>query len=279
MNTVNSIVVVLGLVGAFFGLILAFANKKLAVELNPLIHLVEDILPKGQCGGCGFAGCMAYAEAVVLNKDVSPDLCIPGKKVVAQKVAELTGKKSVEVEPRIAYVKCANPIATASKKYIYSGIQDCVAANILHSGPKNCKYGCVGFGTCVKQCVFEAIELNDQGLPVIDKTKCTGCGKCESACPKHVIQMIPYDVHVGVVCNSLDKGAVARKVCSVACIGCGLCRKQCPYGAIEIENNLAIVNSHICIEKCDQMDCLEKCPTKAIETCQNHYPKEIAASM
>ena len=256
-------------------MILAFANKKLAVELNPLIHLVEDVLPKGQCGACGFAGCMAYAEAVVLNKDVSPDLCIPGKKVVAQKVADLTGKKSVELEPRLAYVKCANPIATASKKYIYSGIQDCVAANLLLSGPKDCNYGCIGLGTCVKQCVFEAIHLNAQGLPVIDTSKCTGCGKCESACPKNVIQMIPPDAHVSVTCNSQDKGAVARKVCSVACIGCGLCRKLCPHGAIELVNNLARVHSQICIDQCEQPVCLAKCPTKAIQLYQNRDTKGI----
>lgn len=279
MNTIISIVGVMVLVGAFFGFILAFANKKLAVELNPLIHLVEDILPKGQCGACGFAGCMAYAEAVVLNKDVSPDLCIPGKKVVAQKVAELTGKKSEEVEPRIAFVKCANPISTASKKYNYSGIQDCVAMNILHAGSKDCKHGCIGLGTCVKQCVFDAIKLNDKGLPVVDKTKCTGCGKCESACPKNVIQMVPTDAHIAVLCNSMDKGAVARKVCPVPCIGCGLCKKQCPHGAIEIQNNLAVVNSHICMEKCDSMVCLDKCPTKAIQVYQNQDTKKIAASV
>lgn len=276
MNTVLSIVVVLGLVGAFFGLILAMANKKLAVELNPLIHLVEDVLPKGQCGACGFAGCMAYAEAVVLNKAVSPDLCIPGKKAVAKRVAELTGKKSEEVEPRIAFVKCSNPIDTAVKKYSYAGIQDCVAANLLHFGPKACSYGCIGLGTCVKQCVFDALHLNGLGLPVIDKSKCTGCGKCESACPKHVIQMVPNDSPVGVICNSHDKGAVARKVCTVACIGCGLCKKQCPYNAIEIKDNLAIVNAQICIEKCDQRVCVEKCPTQAIQVFLDNDAQGIA---
>ncbi|KGP75815.1 RnfABCDGE type electron transport complex subunit B [Desulfosporosinus sp. Tol-M] len=278
MGTMISILAIMGVIGIIFGFILAFANKKLAVELNPLIHLVEDVLPKGQCGACGFAGCQAYAEAVVLNKDVSPSLCVPGKKSVAQRVAELTGKKPEELEPRIAYVKCASPIDPSSQKYIYSGLQDCVAANILHSGPKNCQYGCLGLGTCVKQCVFGALELNAQGLPVVDQAKCTGCGKCESACPKKVIQMIPPDAHVGVVCNSQDKGAVARKICSAACIGCGLCKKLCPHGAIEIVNNLAVVNSHICIEKCSQMVCLDKCPTKAIQAYE-HSPFGKVASL
>ncbi|MHB8126244.1 MAG: RnfABCDGE type electron transport complex subunit B [Desulfitobacteriaceae bacterium] len=265
MKDIILVVGVMGAIGVFFGFILAFANKKLAVEMNPLIHIVEDVLPKGQCGACGFAGCQAYAEAVVLDKDVSPSLCAPGKKPVAQKVAELTGKKPEELEARIAYVKCANPIGTASTKFNYSGITDCVAANLIHSGPKDCQYGCIGLGSCVKACPFNAIELNDQGMPVIDKTKCTGCGKCEATCPKNVIQLVPLDAHVAVTCNSRDKGAIARKYCSIACIGCGLCSKQCPHGAIKLENNLAIVDSKICKEKCTQKVCLDKCPTKAIK--------------
>lgn len=267
MNTVINIIAVMGLVGLFFGLVLAFANKKLAMEMNPLIHKVEDVLPKGQCGSCGYAGCQAYAEAVVLNEDVPVNLCIPGKKAIADKVAELTGKVAAEVEARAAFVKCTNPIGTSGKKFIYAGIQDCIAANLLQSGPKECEYGCIGLGTCIKQCRFDALTLNEQGLPVVDKAKCTGCGSCEAVCPKGVIQMIPLDAHVAVACNSHDKGAVARKYCSTACIGCGLCKKQCPHEAIQIENNLAVVDAYVCMEKCSQRVCVDKCPTKAIQAC------------
>ncbi len=266
MNSVIAIIAVLFGIGLFFGLVLALANKKLAVEMNPLIHVVEDILPKGQCGACGFAGCQAYAEAVVLDKDVAPNLCIPGKKAVAEQVAKLTGKVAEEVEAKVAFVKCAQPVTTGSKKYIYSGINDCVAASLLQNGPKECEYGCIGLGTCVKQCAFGAIELNDQGLPVVNKKKCTGCGKCAAACPKKVIDMIPLEAPVAVYCNSLDKGAVVRKFCKVACIGCGLCAKLCPHDAIKMKNNLAVVDAGICMEKCEEPVCLEKCSTKAIKT-------------
>ena len=265
MGSFITIVAVMTGVGLFFGIVLAFANKKFAVEMNPLIHVVEDVLPKGQCGACGFAGCAAYAEAVVMNKDVAPNLCIPGKKAVADQVAKLTGKIPLDVEPVVAFVKCAEPISVASKKYIYSGINDCLAASLLQSGPKECEYGCIGLGTCVKQCVFGAIAMNAAGLPVVDKEKCTGCGKCAAACPKKVIDMIPIDAHVSVICNSHDKGAVVKKFCKVACIGCGLCKKQCPHGAIKLENSLAVVDSSVCIEKCTDPVCLEKCPTKAIQ--------------
>jgi len=266
MNSFVAIVAVMALVGVFFGFVLAFANKKLAVEMNPLIHVVEDVLPKGQCGACGYAGCLAYAEAVVLDKDVSPSLCIPGKKAVAEQVAKLTGKTAVEVEAQKALVKCSEPINVAKTKYIYDGIKDCMAASLLQSGPKECEYGCLGLGNCVRACMFGAIALNDQGLPVVDEEKCTGCGKCASACPKKVIEMVPEDYHVGVFCSSHYKGAVVRKICKVACIGCGLCVKNCPYKAIKLQNNLAVVDSKICLEKCTESVCMEKCPTKAIRS-------------
>lgn len=265
MSSIITIVAIMALVGLFFGLVLAYANKKLAVEMNPLIHVVEDILPKGQCGACGYAGCQAYAEAVVLDKDVSPSLCIPGKKAIADQVAKLTGKAAAEIEPRFALVKCWQP-AVGNSKYYYSGIQDCLAATLLQAGPKECEYGCIGLGSCVRQCFFDAIHINEKGLPEVDKEKCTGCGKCATACPKQVIEMIPVHAHVAVYCNSLDKGAVVRKICKVGCIGCSICVKQCPYEAIKMKNNLAVVDSSICIEKCDNPVCIEKCPTKVLQT-------------
>jgi Na+-translocating ferredoxin:NAD+ oxidoreductase RNF subunit RnfB len=254
----------MGVVGLFFGFVLAIANKKLAIELNPLIHIVEDILPKGQCGACGFAGCQAYAEAVVMFPDVPPNLCTPGKTRVAQKVSELTGKTAKEVEPRVAHVRCAQPISIAHRKYVYSGISDCVAASILHLGPRDCQYGCIGYGTCEKACPFNAITLSSDGHPEIDLDLCTGCARCENVCPKKIIEMVPVGARVDIDCNSRSKGSIARKHCSVACLGCGICAKDCPYNAIRIENNLAFVSSLICIEKCKDPVCLAKCPTGAI---------------
>ena len=264
MSTSVLILLVLTALGLLFGFILAFANKKFAIEVNPLIHIVEDVLPKGQCGACGYAGCMAYAEAVVMNPDVPPNLCIPGKEPVAKAVAEMTGKVAAAVEPRIAQVRCAGVTGKAVKNYEYHGVEDCVAANLLFGGPKTCSYGCLGMGTCVKKCPFGAMTMSEEGLPVIDPEKCTGCGVCETVCPKKVIAMMPLGAHVRVNCNSKDKGAVARKACSAACIACTLCMRECPHGAIKMENNLAVVDAHVCIEKCTDAKCLAKCPTKAI---------------
>ncbi|MBP2638313.1 MAG: rnfB [Firmicutes bacterium] len=258
------IVAIMTSLGIIFGLVLAYANKKMAIEVNPLIHVVEDVLPKGQCGACGFAGCMAYAEAVVNNPDVAPNLCIPGKAAVAKLVGDLTGKSAAEVEPRIAQVRCAGNHTKAVKSNEYHGVEDCVAANLLFGGHKSCKYGCLGLGTCVKGCPFNAMTMSEDGLPIIDPDKCTGCGKCETICPKKVIAMMPIGASVRVNCNSHDKGPVAKKACGAACIGCTLCMKECPHGAIKMDNSLAVVDAKVCMEKCNDPVCLAKCPTKAI---------------
>ena len=265
-TTVTMVLLVMLAIGAVFGLVLAFVNRKFSVEINPLIHLVEDVLPKGQCGACGYAGCMAYAEAVVLNDDVPPNLCVPGKAPVADVVAELTGKSAPAVAPQIAHIKCAGAVGTAVAKYDYLGVNDCVAANILQGGQKNCQYGCLGFGTCVKNCPFNALSMTPAGLPYVDPNRCTGCGRCASLCPKKVIDIVLVGAKVTVNCNSKDKGAVAKKNCAAACIGCGLCVKNCAHGAVKLANSLAVVDAAICMEKCTDPTCLAKCPSKAIET-------------
>lgn len=284
MSTAIMVVVVMTGIGIVFGFVLALTDKKFSMEVNPLIELVEDELPKGQCGGCGYAGCKAYAEAVVIDKDVPPNLCVPGKEPVARAVAKLTGKTAAKVEPRYAHVRCGGNLDNAVRKYKYEGIKDCVAANLLQGGPKECQYGCIGLGTCVNNCPFGALSLGTNGLPVVDTKKCTGCGKCESVCPKKVISLLPTKAHVCVECNSHDKGAVVRKACKAGCLGCGLCARNCEHGAIKVENNLAVVDTHVCIEKCSEAACLAKCPTKAIQSIigdlgiQAKTKQEIAAN-
>lgn len=264
MENAIMVIVVMGVIGIFFGFILATANKKFSIKVNPLIHVVEEVLPKGQCGACGYAGCAAYAEAVVTKEEVPPNLCVPGKEAVAEQIAELTGKVSEKIEPRIAHIKCAGSPDKAKLSYEYKGVKDCVAANLLQGGPKACKNGCIGFGSCIAKCPFGALSMGENGIPVVDKDACTGCGSCESVCPKHVIEMISPNALVHVNCNSKEKGVAVKKNCTIGCIGCGLCAKNCTHAAIKIENNLAVVDTMICAKECKEATCLAKCPTQAI---------------
>ena len=264
INTAIMIIVVLVGVGTFFGVVLALADKRFAMEVNPLIHEVEDILPKGQCGACGYAGCAKYAEAVVEDEDVPPNLCVPGKAAVAAKVAELTGKKAEAAEPKYAQLKCRGTKTAAVMAARYEGIHDCAAAKLIQGGPKGCKYGCIGFGNCVRACPFGALSMGEDGLPIVDKAICTGCGKCVSTCPQAILTLQSFEAPVQVECSSHDKGPVAKKLCQNACIGCGLCMRSCERGAIKIDRFVAVVDQEIC-KTCDNPTCLAKCPTKAIQ--------------
>ena len=109
-------VVIMVCVGTVFGFVLATADKKFAMDENPLIGEVKEALPQGQCGACGYAGCAKYAEAVVNDPDVPPNLCVPGKAAVAEEVAMLTGKVAEAAEAKFAHVKCRGGIGIAKKR-------------------------------------------------------------------------------------------------------------------------------------------------------------------
>ena len=277
MEKAMMIIVVLVGVGLFFGIVLALADKKFYMAVNPLINEVEEILPKGQCGACGFAGCAKYAEAVVEDPEVAPNLCVPGKAAVAAKVAELTGKKAEAAEPHYAYLKCRGTLTAAVMAARYEGVPDCAAAKLVGGGPKGCKFGCLGFGNCVKACPFGALSMGADGLPVVDKDICTGCGKCVETCPQGLMALETFGAPVEVTCSSHDKGPAARKNCQNACIGCGLCMRNCSQGAIKIEKFLAVVDAAKCVG-CKDPACLAKCPTKAIQSLVKvPVPEEISA--
>ena len=264
-------------IGIVFGFILASADKKFAMEENPLIGEVKEALPQGQCGACGFAGCAKYAEAVVLAPNVPPNLCVPGKAEVATVVAKLTGKVAEATEPKYAHIKCRGGNGIAKLAYEYKGVHDCAAAKIVQQGPKFCKFGCLGFGNCTRACPFGAMSMGENGLPVVNKTLCTGCGKCASVCPNHVIELLPISAKVSISCSSKDFGAPAMKNCKALCLGCGSCMRNCSHqeeGAIKIIDHLAVVNQDIC-HTCDNATCLTKCPTGAInEMIKGSFKKE-----
>jgi Na+-translocating ferredoxin:NAD+ oxidoreductase subunit B len=247
--------------GTTFGFGLAFAAKRFAVQVDPRVEKVKDQLAHAHCGACGYAGCEQYAEAVVNNPDVSPNLCIPAGAKAAEAVALITGKKAEVREPQFARIMCQGANSKSRRKFRYEGVIDCRAAILAGGGDKSCAYGCLGYGTCSRVCPFNAITMSDDGLPVVDITKCTGCRKCEQACPKKVIEVLPASKMVLASCHSRDKGGDTKKNCDIGCIGCGICAKVCPFDAASVQNNY----SKIDIDKCKVCGlCVTKCPTKAI---------------
>ena len=256
----------LAILGGLFGIILGIANKKFAVEVDSRVTAINEILPGANCGSCGFPGCHGYAEAIVA--DVAPlDACAPGGDEVRQKIAQIMGVETEETgERKVVQLLCRGGKEQAALLYDYQGITDCHSAAAVYQGPKECNYGCLGFGSCVQICPFGAIQMGEDRLPVINYDLCTGCGLCVEHCPQQVLKLSKASQLVHVRCRNKDKGKTAKNVCTVACIKCKICEKNCPEGAIVVladaQGSVAVIDESKCTN-CGL--CVEKCPTKAIE--------------
>lgn len=250
---------VVGITGLIIGVLLGFAGKAFAVEVNEKEVKVREVLPGSNCGGCGYAGCDAMAEAIAKG-EAPANGCPVGGAAVAKKVAAIMGTE-VSTTKYVAYVKCSGDCEAAPVKYEYYGNMSCKeAVYVTGGGPKKCSYGCMGFGSCVKACDFGAISIVN-GIAVVDKEKCVSCRKCIKECPKKLIELVPYKSKVHVACSSKDKGVVVKQSCANGCIGCKLCEKNCKFDAIHVEDNVA----HIDYDKCINCGlCAMKCPTKVI---------------
>lgn len=266
MSSVVLITIIsLTLLGIIAAVILYFVAQKFKVYEDPRIDEVEEALPAANCGGCGFAGCRNFAEALVRSETFEGLNCPVGGSETMTRVAEILGREAPEVEPRVAVVRCNGTPDNRKRTSIYDGVTNCTIAHNLYGGETDCPYGCLGLGECVEACDFDAMYMDkNTGLPVIIDDNCVACGACVKACPRDIIELrkkARKDRKIYVSCVNEDKGGPARKACSVACIGCGKCEKVCNYDAITIENNLAFIDSDKCkfCRKCEP-----ECPTGAI---------------
>ncbi len=264
-TTIIWTIAIITLLGVVLAVVLYLVAKKFKVEEDPRIDEVEKVMPGANCGGCGFAGCRAFAQSCVEAMNLDSNFCPVGGNDVMKKVAAVLGLEVKEKAPMVAVVRCNGTCANRPKTSEYDGYQSCKVKAALYSGDTGCFYGCLGCGDCVAACQFGAISMDPEtGLPVVDEEKCTACGACVKACPKRIIELRnkgPKNRRVFVSCVNMEKGAVARKSCKAACIGCGKCEKACPFGAIKVEHNVAYID----FEKCRLCrKCVVECPTGAI---------------
>lgn len=264
-QTILWTVSVLALTGILAAVALWLLAKKFKVEEDPRIDLVEKAMPGANCGGCGYAGCRAFAQACVEKGNLDTNFCPVGGNETMKKVAGVLGIEIVARQPMVAVVRCNGSCDVRPSSSEWNGERSCRVIAGYYNGETDCRFGCLGCGDCVQACSFGALSMNAAtGLPEVDESKCTACGACVKACPKSIIELRnkgPRGMRVWVDCVNRDKGAVARKACTNACIGCAKCAKVCPHDAIIVAESLAYIDSSKC-RLCKK--CVAECPTGSI---------------
>ena len=257
----------LGGLGILFGLVLGLADKKFSVEADERVSAVRAAVAGANCGACGYAGCDAYAEAVVRG-DAKANACTPGGAKTVKAIAQIMGVSADTLEPMVARVRCQGTCERVSLRYDYSGVPSCRAVSGISGGSSACEFGCVGFGECLSVCAFGAIQMVD-GIAVIDDDVCTGCGMCVDVCPRNIIKMMPKDQTVVVMCRNEAIGRIARLQCKTACVGCKRCEKACPTESIKVVKGVAIIDETTCT-RCGA--CIPTCPMHCIV---NFYERDL----
>lgn len=284
-------VILLASFGLVLGIVLGFASKKFHVFSEAMTQKIYATLPNVNCGACGYKTCLAFAKAVTEGKKEAVG-CIPGGPETAHAIGDILGISVTPADPLMAVVHCKGGKNEAANRFVYDGIEDCHAAILTSNGPKTCIDGCLGLGTCVRACPFNAISVSKNQVAVVDPEKCTGCGACISSCPRSLIGLIPRVHKIFLACANHDRGSKVTSYCTAGCTSCTLCVKATPSGAIEMNDNLPILDyktaenfvvaAHSCPEhcfvdlvkfrpkvnidgKCDGCtECVSSCPTYAI---------------
>ena len=258
MTTLIVALCCMGVLGIAFGAGLAIASKRFHIDTDPRIEEVYEALPHIDCGACGYPGCSGYAEAVV-TKGAPVDLCIPGGAETTEAVGQIMGVVVAGGrEQRRAVVHCQGGWDEAAREADYSGIADCRAALLIQGGPKACKFGCIGLGTCAAVCPFDAIIMSPNGLPIISEDKCGGCGVCVKACPVGILSILPSRHRVYLACsNPAARGKAMKAMCATGCIKCRLCVKATESGAVTWGGDLPAIDHE---QWTDPDAALAKCP-------------------
>ena len=254
----------LGVLAIVAAVILYFVAQKFKVFEDPRIDEVEEVLPSANCGGCGYAGCRAFAEAIVKKGNMEGFNCPVGGTEIMMEVGKVLGLEADITEPQIAVVRCNGSVHNSPAKVKYDGISNCAAAASVYSGEGGCSFGCLGLGDCEVSCDFDAIHINPETMLPEVTANCVACNACVVACPKDIIELRNVgkkERRIYVACVNEEKGAPAKKNCEVACIGCSKCFKVCPFDAIEMKNNRAYIDFEKCklCRKCEPV-----CPTNSI---------------
>ena len=263
--SITSALIVMGGLGLLFGVGLAVASRIFFVKRDPRVEEVEGVLPGVNCGACGAPGCSGFAEGVVGGK-YPANGCTVGGIAVAAEVSKIMGAEAGEFISKLAVVRCRGDRDNCTERALYQGLMDCKAATLIDNGAKGCEYGCLGLGTCVNACPFDAIQMDDNGLPVVNEALCVGCGECVRVCPRGIMAMMPWNQKVFIACVSQDFGKAVKSVCKVGCIGCSICAnpKTTADEIITMDGKLPVIHYEKINEPWQDLEkAVNKCPTKS----------------
>ena len=240
-------------------ILLVLAYRKLSVYEDKRIGIVEELLPKNNCGACGFASCAMFAEALVGGEAV-PGSCTVSTEQDKEKIAGFLGVDVGDVDRLVARLACAGGSNVAPYRAQYIGVQTCAAAAQIAGGGKDCMWGCLGMGDCEVSCTFDAIHMNQHDLPIVDEGLCTACNDCIEACPKDLFSLQSVSNHLWVTCKNEEFGDQILEHCQVACTACEKCAVDEP-NAITMQHNLPVVDYSKTVKT---NDAIQRCPTGAI---------------
>ncbi len=248
-------------IGLFFGVILAVAYRLLKVDEDPRIDETEEMLPGTNCGACGVPGCRAFAEELIKG-EAEPSQCTVAPKDEIEEIASFLGVDAGSRVKRVARLHCAGGDSEAWQIAEYRGFDSCRAAAVVSGGGKGCSWGCLGLADCEIACDFDAIQMNGNGLPVVDPDRCTACEDCVDACPKDLFRIHPVNEHLLVQCSAPLEGDAITQLCTTACDGCARCAADANPGLIEMVDGLPVIDHGSGVE--ETAEATWRCPTNAI---------------
>ncbi len=266
MYTILITLLISFVIAFILGFLLGFFKKMFYVPSDPTQDKIRAALPGANCGACGFPGCDGFAAAVAEGR-APVNGCAAGGSAAAKAIGDIMGV-SADTEARVTLLACQGSKDHAQFRGIYTGVKTCAAAKQAANGTKLCMYGCIGYGDCAAACRFDALHLQENGLPQIDYTKCTGCGACMNVCPQRLYTLIPTNRKGAVaLCSnrSTNKPSIIKN-CKTGCIKCGKCEKNCPEHAIILTNGIPVVDYNKCTS-CGV--CVQGCPTHVFTLLQN----------
>ena len=129
-----------------------------------MVARIDGLLPQTQCGQCGYAGCLPYAQAIA-DGDADIDQCPPGGVAGVAALAALLGRQPKPVNP-------ANGVEKPP-----------LVAVIVEAD-------CIGCTKCIQACPVDAIVGAAKLMHTVVAELCTGCELCLPPCPVDCIDLV-----------------------------------------------------------------------------------------